>query len=174
MIEVEAKVKVSDPSYFRALAVKLGKYKGTELKVDDYYSLEKGYPEKSLRIRHRNGKYEVNFKKSISYRDGIHAKKEVEFKVAEIHDFILLITNFGFKRWLRKEKESEIYEINKNFHIEINHVKKLGWFVEVEYLCDVQHIDKARACVKEAMRFMGFKPGNFIKEGYTKLLWKKK
>jgi len=34
------------------------------------------------------------------------------------------------RKWLRKEKRCEIYTIKKNFHIELNHVKNLGWFVE--------------------------------------------
>lgn len=176
MIEVEAKVKISEPRDYRIIARRIGKFKGHEKKVDDYYTLEsvKSYPRKSLRVRKRNGKYEINFKKSLSFRQGIHSKKEIEFKLSDSKDFLQLIDDFGFKKWLRKEKESEIYEINKNFHIEINYVKNLGWFVEVEYLSDIQHVHKARECVIELMRVLGFSRKDFVDEGYTRLLWNKK
>src|SRR3989344_1783865 len=137
MIEVETKAKIISPERFRIRAQKIGRYKGKERKVDDYYTLEstKHYPQKSLRIRRRSGFFEVNFKERLSYKDNIYAKNETEFKIADIRDFLRLLNEFGFKKWLTKEKYTEIYEIKNNFHIELNHLKNLGWFVEIEYLC---------------------------------------
>ena len=176
MIEVEAKAKIKNLKNIRAKARMIGKYIGKEKKIDDYYTLErlKKYPQKSLRIRKINGFYQVNFKQRISYINGVYAKKETEFKISDINDFLALIEDFGFKKWLRKEKETELYKIKKNFHIELNKVNGLGFFAEVEYLCDKNDIEKARKEVLRAIKELGINKKELVKEGYTKMLWNKR
>ena len=72
MIEVEAKVglKGDEVAALRKHIAQLGRYKGREVKIDDYYTLQslKSYPRKSLRVRRRAGHYEVNFKQKLSYK----------------------------------------------------------------------------------------------------------
>ncbi len=173
MIEVEAKIRISNPSDFRKKAKEIGRFVNREKKVDDYYTLEnlKEYPRKSLRVRRVAGSYEINFKQKLSYIRGVHVKNEQEFVVKDAGPFVELIRDFGFKRWLRKEKISENYAINKNFHIEINYVKNLGWFLEIEYLCDKREINMARKRVLEIVEKMGIKKRDIIGDGYTKMLW---
>ncbi|RMD67735.1 class IV adenylate cyclase [Candidatus Pacearchaeota archaeon] len=173
MIEVESKVRVNDVRQVRKKIRALARLKKKVMKIDDYYTLEdaRKYPKKSLRIR-KNGKvYEINFKKRINYRGGVHAKKETEFRVSDIAGFLELIKDFGFKKWIRKEKYSEIYEIEPRFHIELNRVKKLGWFLEIEYLANPSEIEMARRRVEKVMSALGIKRKEIVKEGYTKLLW---
>ena len=176
MIEVEAKIKIENPKKIRALAKKVGKFKGIQTKTDDYYTLQKNskYPKKSLRIRNLDGTYQINFKEKLSYVKGIHAKNETEFVVKEIAPFMRLIKNFGFKHWLRKIKLSEIYEIERNFHIEINNVKNLGWFIEIEYLAHKGEIEKARKKILTVIRKLDLSSEEIIKTGYTKMLWDKR
>ena len=173
MIEVEAKIKVSNPELFRKGIKKLAKFIGKENKIDSYYTLEnaRNYPGKSLRIRKRKGIYEINFKQRLSYIKGIHAKNEHEFTVKDITPFLDLIKEFGFKQWLIKEKISEVYKINNNFHIEINFVKHLGWFIEIEYLTDNKGISHARDKVLDVINKLGINSNDIVKEGYTRLLW---
>ncbi|MDO8460569.1 MAG: class IV adenylate cyclase [Nanoarchaeota archaeon] len=174
-IEVEIKIKISSPQQFRKKASGLGKFIGIEKKIDDYYTLEElsHYPKKSLRIRKRKGQYEVNFKQKLSYINGAHAKKEYEFIIPDIKDFLDLIKEFGFKKWLHKEKISEVYEIKKNFHIEINHVKNLGWYLEIEYLATPSEIKEGRKEIDKIINKLGITNEPIIKQGYTKLLWNK-
>lgn len=176
MIEVEAKVPIQNPRPYRAIAARLGHFTGKELKVDDYYALPtKGYPHKSIRIRKHDGFYEINFKHKISLIDHVHAKQETEFKVSNVSDFVSLLKDFGYKVWLRKTKESFVYEIHKHFHIEFNYVHGLGWFAEVEYLCakreDIPH---ARKEVLRILNKLGLDEQAIVKDGYTKLIWNKK
>ncbi|MBI5804391.1 class IV adenylate cyclase [Candidatus Pacearchaeota archaeon] len=174
MIEVESKIKVRNPKEIRRRIRDFAKFSGKEEKIDDYYALNTNhYPKKSLRIRKRKGIYEVNFKQRISYKKGIHAKKESEFNVSDIKNFVELIKDFGFRKWLRKEKLSEVYTIKKNFHVELNKVKNLGWFLEVEYLAEENEIAEARREVVRIMRLLGLKKKDVVKEGYTKMLWDK-
>jgi len=176
MIEVEAKFKISDPKPFRLKARHLGKFIGKENKIDDYYTLSSlnKYSKKSLRIREKKEYYEVNFKKGLSYTGGVHAKNEIEFRVSNISGFLELIKDLGFRKWLSKEKISEVYRIKDNFSIEINNVRGLGWFIEVEYLAKPKEIARARKAVIETAKKLGLKDKDAVKAGYTKLLWNKK
>jgi len=176
MIEVEAKTAILNPIEFREKAKKIGRFTEKEKKIDDYYTLQElnSYPKKSLRIRKINSFYMINFKRGISYVQGVHAKKENEFKVSDLKGFLDLIKDFGFVKWLTKEKESEIYRIKDNFHIEINKVKHLGWFLEVEYLvAKDSEIPRARKEILNAMRKLGIDKKDISREGYTKMLWDK-
>lgn len=178
MIEVESKVQISEKEIkeIRNEIRKIGKFEKKEEKIDDYYTLEslKSYPKKSLRIRKQGKGYTVNFKQSISYEKGVHAKKETEFHVDDINGFLALIRDFGFKMWLRKEKESEIYHVRENLHIEINHVKSLGWFLEIEALVKKkEEIKKSEKEIDKIRRLLGIHNKQIIKDGYTKQLWEK-
>jgi len=175
MIEVEAKIGISDPKLFRSKIKKLARYVKKEKKIDEYYTLEslKSYPKKTLRVRELNGHYEVNIKHKISYVKGVHAKREVELRsyTKDLPNFVKIIKDLGFKKWLKKEKEVEIYNIKKNFNIELNKVKRLGWFLEVEYLSELKDVKKARREVLRVIRKLGVEEKDVIKTGYTKMLW---
>ncbi|MBX4196029.1 class IV adenylate cyclase [Candidatus Pacearchaeota archaeon] len=173
MIEVEAKIKISSPEALRKDVRKFATYAGIIQKYDDYYTLEHGhYPQKSLRVRRMKDRHIINFKQRISYQDGVYAKKEVEFVVYDIEGFLELIKDFGFKKWLHKEKKTELYHIKKHFHVELNYVNGLGWFAEVEYLTN-HNIPHARKEVLDIVKKLGFDSKDLVKEGYTKLLWNK-
>jgi predicted adenylyl cyclase CyaB len=58
--------------------------------------------------------------------------------------------------------------------VEVNNVKGLGWFLEIEYLCDEKEMKMAREEVVEAMRYFGIDEKKCIRSGYTKMLWDKK
>lgn len=175
MIEVETKIKIEKPEEYRKKVKKIGRFVCKQKKIDDYYTLEElsHYPEKSLRIRKKDSAYEINFKRKNSYDSGIYTKKETEFTISDISSFLKLIQEFGFKHWLRKEKTTELYEIKKNFHIEINKVKNLGWFLEVEYLAKPNEVEKAKKEILKIVKKLEIKQSQIIKEGYTKMLWNK-
>jgi len=175
MIEVEAKVKISDISYFRKKAKEIGKFAGKKRKVDFYYTLQNDgkYPQKSLRIRKLDKSYIINFKRRISGENKVDVKNETEFKVSDINGFQKLIEDFGFRKWLIKEKETELYKIKNNFNIELNKVKGLGYFVEIEYLANPDDVSKAKKEVSSVLKKLGIDEKNVVKEGYTKLLWDK-
>ena len=178
MIEVEAKIRISNPSQIKDKIKKIAKFVGKERKKDIYYTLEPldRYPRKSLRIRKKKDSYEVNIKKALDYKDGVHAKREIELKSIDndVKKFIDIIGDFGFKQWLEKDKTTELYQIgnNKNFHIEINKVKRLGWFLEIEYLVKGKgEIDKARKEIGNVRNKLGINEEEIVKDGYTKMLW---
>ena len=173
-IEVESKIKINNPEETRKKIKKVAEFVKIEKKIDDYFSLEKGvYPKKSLRVRDKGNKVEVNFKKWVSYNDGVHMKKESEFEVSDLKNFFSLLVDFGFERWIRKEKRTELYKTKDKVSIELNYVKKLGWYVEIEILCKERDMKKAKKRIIEIRKALRLDK-NVEKEGYTKILWKKR
>lgn len=174
-IEVEAKLAVSDVKKARESIKKIASLAKKETKVDEYYSLSEAntYQKKSLRIRKKKDSVEVNFKKWMNYKQHVNAKKEVEFSVSDINGFYELLRDFGFKRWLKKIKFTELYETSDGIHIELNKVKHLGWFIEIEILCLPREVKQARKRVVELVKELGYEEKDVIKEGYTRALFEK-
>ena len=171
-IEVEAKIPIRDVSDVRRRIKEIARFVRREKKKDDYYSLEYfQYPEKSLRVRDKGSVREVNFKRRKSYAHGVHAKTEVQFEISDVKGFFELIHDFGFRKWLHKEKTTELYSTSNGVNIELNHVKGLGWFIEIEVLCAPSDVIKARQKVIAVRKALGFSEKDSEKQGYTKQLW---
>lgn len=172
--EIEAKTKIKDLKAIKKSLKKFAIYHKKEIKIDSYYTLEnykKAYPKKSLRIRKKGNNRIVNFKHWIDYKNGIHIKKEIEFTTANFKKFLSLLKEFGFKKWITKTKECYIYKYRKST-IELNKVKNLGWFIEIEYLCSKNEIPKAIREIKSISKKLNLK--NFEEKGYTKQLYEKR
>ena len=170
--EVELKARVKDPKLMRQKIKKIARFVKKVKKIDEYYTLEKeGYPTKSLRIRNQGSFHLVNFKKRVSYVQGIYTKKETEFNLQDIKGFLAVLKEFGFRPWMKKYKESEIYKY-KSANIELNHLRGLGWFVEVEILT-INKVSEARKTILFISKLLGINKGDIEKNGYTKLLWEK-
>ena len=171
-IEVETKVPVKSAADARKRIKKIARFAGKENKKDDYYSLEYfNYPEKSLRVRDKGRVREVNFKRRKSFAGGVYAKTEVQFQISDIDGFFELIKDFGFRKWLHKEKTTELYKTRNGVNIELNYVKRLGWFLEIEVLCRPNQVETARRKVIAVRSALGFSEGDVEPRGYTKQLW---
>ncbi|MEK6908702.1 MAG: class IV adenylate cyclase [Nanoarchaeota archaeon] len=173
-IEVETKIPFEKKDLYsvRNRIKKIAKFVKKQNKKDDYYTLEYfQYPEKSLRVRDMGKIREVNFKKRINLSNCIHAKKEVQFQISDIDGFFDLIKDFGFRKWLHKEKTTELYKTKSGVNIELNYVKKLGWFLELEVLCSIKEVNVARNKIIDVRNSLGFKESDCEQRGYTKQLW---
>lgn len=170
--EVELKARVKNPNIIRQRIKKIARFVKKVKKVDHYYTLEKnGYPTKSLRIRNQGRFHLVNFKKRVSYLQGIYTKKEVEFNLEDIQGFLAVLKEFGFRLWIIKHKESEVYKY-KSASIELNNLRRLGWFVEVEILT-TNNVSEARKNILTIFKLLGINKNDIEKKGYTRLLWEK-
>tara|TARA_Y100000310_G_C20642712_1_gene794856 strand:- start:52 stop:621 length:570 start_codon:yes stop_codon:yes gene_type:complete len=180
-LEVESKIKLTEKEVplFRKRIKEIARFKKKETKKDQYYSLEKAfYPKKAFRIR-SNGKEDiVNFKKWLKkfWKQGIVVKEEYEFKINNKDHFLALMTDLGFKRWIAKTKISETYKHNKykKLNIELNEVKDLGFFIEIEYLAKHNEMIKARDIIVNVEKQLYIDKSKINNTGYTKMLWKKR
>lgn len=176
-LEVESKVKVKNPDELRKKIKTLARFLKKEEKSDNYFELEKGYPEKAFRIRDTSGKYVVNFKKRLKefYDDEIVVKEEFEFSLnkSDLDSFTKLCEDLGFKTWIKKIKHCEIYEYKKDkkLHLELNKVEKLGYFLELEYLCQKKDLEKAKSQIRKVIEELEIQKNDIDNTGYTKMLW---
>lgn len=181
-LEVETKVRIKDVNSLRKKIQKIAGIDKKESRSDDYFALKRkirrhGYPKKAFRIRYSPGKSVVNFKKRLKryWDDFIVVKEEFEFETEHPNEFLALMSDLGFKQWMKKFKTSESYKHKKDKRliIEINNVKHLGYFMEMEYLCQPSEMKKAKKKIMDALKELGIEKEDIDNVGYTKRLWDK-
>ena len=184
-LEVETKVRIKNVNSFRKKVKRIGKFVKREKREDDYFALKRrfrkhAYPKKAFRIRQKSGKFEINFKKWLTkeWDKDIVVKQEFEFTLknkTHVKDLIALFKDLGFEQWMKKRKTSESYthKKNKKIIIEINKIEHLGYFMEIEYLCQSKEMEKAKIKIRRTLEELGVKPEDIDNTGYTKMLWKK-
>ena len=184
-LEVETKVRIKDRNKLRKKIQKIARFVKRESRGDDYFALKRkfrkhAYPKKAFRIRKKPDKFEINFKKWLKkYWDkDIIVKQEFEFTLKNkehVEDLLALFKDLGFEQWIKKRKTSESYhhKKDKRIIIEINHVKHLGYFMEIEYLCQPYEMEKAKRKIRNVLKELGIKKEQIDNTGYTKMLWKK-
>jgi len=178
-LEVETKVKIHDVNSLRKKIKAIAKFEKEENKGDDYFALQKrGYPKKAFRIRYNGKKFVVNFKKHLKHlwSDGIVVKREYEFELTDtghLDNFIALLEDFGFKEWVKKRKhtESYIYKKDKRVVIEINKVKHVGTYMEIEFLAKPSEVAKAKKKILEVLKELEIKKTDIDNIGYTRRLY---
>lgn len=178
-LEVETKVNVYNPEAMRKRLLKIAKFVKNEKKGDDYFAIRrKGYPKKAFRIRAKPDEFEINFKKWLKnlWSDDIVVKQEFEFKLKgkeEVEDMLSLFRDLGFVEWMKKRKLSEVYQYkgDKRASIELNKVEHLGWYLEVEYLCQKHELQTAKKKIREVLKLLEINPKHIDNTGYTRMLW---
>jgi len=173
--EVETKVHVKNPGELRARLAALGKRKGIVDKRDTYYYLpgKRMPPHQKIRVREKGTTIEVNVKESESYIQGVHVKKEVECVISDKDNFIELLKKLGFVLYMPKHKRTELFTTKDGVNLELNYVNRLGWYLEIEILCEKKDIASARKKIVALRNQLGFSMKDVEKRGYTHELFDK-
>ncbi|MFH1327060.1 MAG: class IV adenylate cyclase [archaeon] len=182
LLEVETKIKLEDSQVegFRKRIKQIGRFSKKGKKVDDYFAIQRwGYPKKAFRSRTTKDHIEINFKKHLKkyWTKEVVVKQEFEFKIQkeDFSDLIELFRDMGFKEWVQKIKWNETYKWKKDkkVSIELNKVKHLGYFIEVEYLTTPSEMPKAIRKIQEVIKDLKINYNQIDNTGYTKMLWYK-
>ncbi len=182
-LEVETKVPIKNVKELRKKIKKIAVLNKKETRSDDYFAIKRrfrknAYPKKAFRIRDDGKNYVVNFKKWLKsyWEGGVVVKQEFEFKIQEPESFLALMKDLGFVEWVKKIKHTESYlhKKDKRIVIEINKVKHLGYFMEIEYIAKPYEMEKAKKKIKATLKELGIKPEETDNTGYTKMLWDKR
>lgn len=88
-----------------------------------------------VRIRKQNEKKIITLKKQSKV---IMQSKEIEFGISDIDKAYDFLETIGFKEWVTVEKK-RIETAYKEFNICIDHVKRLGDFIEIEILSEEEN-----------------------------------
>lgn len=183
-IETKAKLKDSEVKNLRNEIKKIANLEKTLVKKDEYFSIQKNqksYPTKTFRIRTTKKGFEINFKRWLKkyWTKDIVVKQEFEFSIKrkeELGSLLELFKDLGFKKWIQKIKYNETYQHKKDkrISIEINKVKDLGFFLEIEYLAKPSEIKKAKQKIMQVLNELKINQEQIDNTGYTKMLWREK
>jgi len=185
-LEVETKVRIKNVNTLRKKIQRIAKFEKKETRADDYFAIPRKrfgihtYPRKAFRVREKPDKFELNFKKWLKklWDKDIVVKQEFEFSLknkSDIQDLLALFRDLGFKEWVKKRKTSESYlhKKDKRIVIEINYIKHLGYFMEIEYLCQPSEMETAKKKIRQTLEQLEINPKDIDNTGYTKMLWDK-
>lgn len=184
-LEIETKIKLEDSEVpkLKKRIKEIGIFEKKCEKIDHYFAVQrknKKYPKKAFRIRSLGTQYQINFKKSLKkyWTKDIVVKEEFEFYLkgkSEKDNLLELFKDLGFTKWVEKIKSNETYlwKKDKKVSIELNKVKHLGYFIELEYLGQESEIKKAKSQIKRVLNELNIKPNQINNRGYTKMLWEK-
>ncbi|MHA1987441.1 MAG: class IV adenylate cyclase [Promethearchaeota archaeon] len=192
MIEVEIKVRISDPEIIRK---KFEEHHGSHeiflVHEDIYYNMPKGLrdfkkTDEALRLR-TSIRFDTDNKynpQDIDYFMTYKGKKidkltktreEIDIKIEDIEKMKELLGLLGFQEVLTVKKERDLFLFQyKNRKIEalIDFLPVLGQhFVEVEYLSDSkQEMEESRELLFEFLGLFGIRRADSIKKSYLELI----
>lgn len=170
--EVELKAWLRQPDAIEAKAAQLGAFKGEILKEDIYFRRrgEKTLvPADRFRLRREGGRAVVNFKQE-AIAGGVEVNDEVEFGVDDTHAFFQFADRFGFEPFAVKRKKSRVYRIERA-NVELNEVEHLGYFIEIEILCeDEALVPAARTEIARLYYHLGLPPADLEPRRYIELI----
>ncbi|AHH08690.1 class IV adenylate cyclase [Borrelia anserina] len=167
MFEIESKACIPKNKIKKILKIANQKFKfiKKEIKDDTYYC----NTEKVIRIRKSNIAEAIVTFKIKSLESYIEINKEIEFKVDQINNFISFLEEMDFKILYKKIKKSLIYK-KENLNIEINLIKNLGFFLEIEKIIhDKNELSLAKKEIYETIKEFKLQ-NNIEKKSYFELI----
>lgn len=172
MFEIEAKVWIKDQKQWNDLLKKVAEenpFKGEETK-EDLYFCKQGQQKPLFRLRtYNNKKWEVTIKDKEIIK-GIEQSKEESFSIDNKDTFLSFTKQLGFDVLLQKTKHSLLYSQN-DLTIELNTIKNLGNFLEIEVICnDKSQIKSAQQKIESCFAQYGFSQNDFEARPYYQLL----
>jgi len=192
MIEVEIKVKISDPNLIRKKFEDFkGLYKLSLHHEDIYFNMPKGLrdfkqTDEALRLRksiefNRDNKaitQKINY--FITYKGKkidrtTKTREEIEVKINEIEDMKKLLKLLGFREVFTVVKERELYDFKfKDRRIEalIDYIPILEqYFVEVELITEsYEKVDENKEILFQFLENFGIKKQESVRVSYLELI----
>ncbi len=163
-MEVEIKVKIDDLEDFEREIVQRGAKYIREVKEEDEYfnhpCRDFAQTDEAVRIRNDGT---LTYKGPKVDRE-TKSREEINLKIGSMEDARKLLISLGFRPVARVVKKRKYYKIG-NLTLCLDHVHKLGDFVEVECIGEYEPCkEKVKAMAKE------LELGNFIRKSYLELL----
>jgi len=168
MFEVEAKVAITRKD-FQLLEQRLkreGEYLGEKRNEDFYYeNLKKS----TIRIRKNETSYSFDLK-SRETRQGIEANLELEWRLKDPAAWRKVLSKLEIKPRVRKNKKTKLFTF-KGFHIELNVVRGLGFYLEIEKIVnDRGEVAQAKSELIKIFKELGYTKKQFEPKRYLELL----
>jgi adenylate cyclase class 2 len=168
MYEVEAKVPITKEDFQRLQKElkRTAEFKGESLKKDTYYD-----DSKKIHIRSREVNGDNIFTiKSKHLQGGVESNVEMEWGIKDIKKWNNFLKKSDIDTDIKKLKRTEAYLMD-GFQVELNHVQKLGYFLEIEKVVDNEKkISKAKKELIDMFAKLGYSHKDFEKKYYIEML----
>ncbi len=192
MIEVEIKVKISDPNLLREKFEDFnGVYKLSLRHEDTYFNMPKGLRDfkqtdealrlrKSIEFNRDNNLITQKINYFMTYKGKkidktTKTREEIEVKLNETEKMKNLLNLLGFREVFTVIKERELYDFKfQDTRIEalIDYLPILEqYFIEVEILAEtISKVEKAKDTLFQFLEIIGFKREESIRTSYLELV----
>ncbi len=176
MFEIEMKAHLDDPARIREKLERIATFTGKARKRDHYYAplgiaLEEidWVRDVPFRLREVGNRAIVTCKRRRR-RAGLEINEEIEFAVDDPAAFDRFAHAIGFFPCITKEKITERFR-KDDLTLELNEVKGLGWFLEVEYLSETpSDAERIRIRIRELFATLGIPPEAIEPRYYVEML----
>ncbi len=181
-VEVEIKVRIDNFKDVKKKLPEFGKLIKSIRQIDEYYTpchrdfyAHLPHAVEWLRIRINPDKVIFEYDKSFDRDDGNQDyADEYETEVSHPDELRKILGFLDFKKVIIVDKQREYWDCG-NFEVCLDHVKDLGYFIEVEAKGDFENTAVAREeCIKFLNKLGIQYKGNEIRTGYPVLLLKMK
>lgn len=182
-IEVEIKIPANKKIFenVRLYLKKHGKLVGTSREIDKYYNsphrnfLELKHPVEYLRIRSKSSGSSVTYKKVYFNENGrfTHAD-EYESKIEKMDQMEKIFSILNFDNFITIDKKRETFEFEDKFEIDLDTVKDLGYFIEIEAKENFGGKDATHERLADFAKKIGLDPEKQDSDGYVLSMMKKK
>ena len=180
--EIEIKTPISRKAFLRILKClrKNTKFIKFSKLVDTYYTpfgrlfLKPKYPCEWLSLRQRNGKVTINYKHW--YPEGKEVTThcdEYETDLGNINQFRKILTKLKFEKLVTVNKNRQIF-VKDSLEIALDHVKYLGYYIEIESLSNSGGVDKTRENILNFAKELGVNKITNVPGGYAAALMRKR
>ena len=195
MIEVEIKVKISDPELMKkGFKEKQGIYKFSLTHEDTYFNMPDGLRDfkktdeairlrKSIKFIKGNKGEEQEKEIFFTYKgkkidNSTKTREEIDLRIEDFGKMMRILRILGFKEVLSVKKERELFTFDyKNYSIEalIDYLPILNQhFIEVEYLTDsLEKIEEIKEVLFDFLSLFNIKKGDSLQKSYLELVSEK-
>ncbi len=177
MFEVEVKFRVDSLSDVRRNLLSIGAKKLCTIEEKDLYfnhpCKDFAKSDEALRIRvHSDGTIILTYKGPRMGSEG-KSREEINVKISSDEDMERMLERLGFRKFLEIVKEREVYTY-ENFTINLDQVRDLGSFVEIETLTtDSSLISNIVNAIADFAKKIGLDPSNIERKTYLELALEK-
>jgi len=171
-MEVEVKFHLSEDEA-NAVRAKLAKNFTLVKRVvqsDVYFSHPRiDLNDRVFRLR-KEGKRVILTYKGPRLSHNLKVREELEVEVSEFAEMKKILRNLGFIETATIEKIRETYLVDSNAFVNLDKVKGLGYFIEVELITDITNFDSITRKIREITSVLGLNHKRALSVSYFELL----
>lgn len=178
--EIEIKLELKEEEYLRILNFlkREGHFVREQHQVDEYYSPEsRSFYEsgdRCLRIRSESERTILSYKRIHNENTVQQYIEEYETTVGDQKSIGSILKALNFVQEIVVDKYRIEYMIKNNILVALDHVKDLGYFIELENHDESEELELRNRCLLNLLRELGIDSEKRNSEGYSNMMFRLK